>query len=102
VYFVSVTGVTGARMAAPAGIEELVARVRALTRLPVGVGFGISTPAQAAEVAGYADLVIVGSALVRAMHEAGAAGAVDACRGLVRSLRAALDEVAASRVRERA
>jgi tryptophan synthase alpha chain len=67
IYFVSVTGVTGARTQAPAGIERLVARVRERTGLPVGVGFGISDPAQAAAVASYAELVIVGSAIVRRM-----------------------------------
>jgi tryptophan synthase alpha chain len=97
IYFVSVTGVTGARAEAPAGIDQLVARARAFTRLPVGVGFGISTPEQAVEVAGYADLVIVGSALVRTMHEAGAAGAERACREFVSSLRKALDAFARTR-----
>jgi tryptophan synthase alpha chain len=97
VYFVSVAGVTGARTQAPAGIEELVARVRSLVRLPVGVGFGISTPEQAAAVATYADLVIVGSALVRTMHEAGDARAVDACRAFVADLRKALDDAARGR-----
>jgi tryptophan synthase alpha chain len=99
VYFVSVTGVTGARTQAPTGIEELVRRVRSIVRLPVGVGFGISTPEQAAAVASYAELVIVGSALVRTMHEAGAAGAVDACRKFVAELRHALDEQARTRSR---
>ena len=98
VYFVSVTGVTGARAQTPAGIDRLVARVRERTRLPVGVGFGISTPAQAAAVASYADLVIVGSALVRTMYEAGARGAERAVREMVGGLRTALD--AAARERE--
>jgi tryptophan synthase alpha chain len=92
VYVVAVTGVTGARSAAPIGVEELVARVRARIDLPVGVGFGISTPEQASEVARYADLVIVGSALVRTMHEAGREHAVEACGAFVGDLRKALDE----------
>ncbi len=71
VYFVAVTGVTGARTDVPVGIEDKVARVRELCGLPVGVGFGISGPEQAVAVAAYADLVVVGSALVRVMHEAG-------------------------------
>jgi tryptophan synthase alpha chain len=94
VYFVAVTGVTGARTQAPAGIEGIVGRVRETTGLPVGVGFGISTPEQAVEVAAYADLVVVGSALVRKMHEAGPGGAVEACREFVGGLRRALDEKA--------
>ncbi len=91
VYFVSVTGVTGARSAAPTGIEESVARVRRATRLPVGVGFGISTPEQAAAVAQYSDLVIVGSALVRAMHEAGRERAPQVCREFVGRLRVGME-----------
>ncbi len=96
VYFVSVTGVTGARAEAPEGIAELVGRVRDRSQLPVGVGFGISTPEQAAEVSRYGDLVIVGSALVRLMKEAGAEGAPEAMAGFVRSLAAALDATAAA------
>ena len=62
-YYVAVTGVTGARASLAAGLEARVRAMRAVTRLPIGVGFGISTPEQAAEVAGYADAVVVGSAL---------------------------------------
>ena len=64
VYYVSVTGVTGARRELPADLEELVARIRRVTTMPVCVGFGVSTPEQAAQVARIADGVIVGSALV--------------------------------------
>jgi tryptophan synthase alpha chain len=64
VYCVSVTGVTGARRELPADLEQLVARIRRVTPTPVCVGFGVSTPAQAAQVARLADGVIVGSALV--------------------------------------
>jgi len=93
VYMVSVTGVTGAREAAPAaGIHDLVRRTRAIIDLPIGVGFGISTPEQAASVAAYADLVIVGSALVRRVHEGGAAAA----REFISSLRAGIDGAAAN------
>jgi tryptophan synthase alpha chain len=92
VYVVSVTGVTGARSAAPVGVRELVERVRTRIDLPIGVGFGISTPEQAVDVARYADLVIVGSALVRVMHQAGPNGAVEACREFVSKMRVALDE----------
>lgn len=91
IYFVAVTGVTGARTTAPTGIAPLVARVRDRTGLPVGVGFGISSGAQAAEVAEYADLVVVGSALVRVMHEAGARRAAAAAGKLVTELRGAIE-----------
>jgi tryptophan synthase alpha chain len=76
VYFVSVTGVTGVRPTLPENLESLVARLRQETQLPIGVGFGISTPEQAARVARFADAVIVGSAIARAMEEAGSDGAV--------------------------
>jgi len=91
IYFVAVTGVTGARSAAPVGIGPLVARVRERTGLPVGVGFGISSGAQAATVAQYAGLVVVGAALVRAMHEAGGRGAAAAAHRLVAELRGAIE-----------
>src|SRR4029077_2454411 len=62
-YFVSVLGVTGARATLPGELPALVGAVRQVTDLPVGVGFGLQTPEQAAWVAGFADAVIVGSAL---------------------------------------
>jgi tryptophan synthase alpha chain len=65
VYCVSTTGVTGERSELPAELAELVGRVKASTALPVAVGFGVSTPEQAAAVAQFADGVVVGSALVR-------------------------------------
>jgi tryptophan synthase alpha chain len=64
IYYVSVTGVTGARRSVDDGLMARVAAVRRETSLPVGVGFGISTPAQAAWIAGFADAAVVGSALV--------------------------------------
>jgi tryptophan synthase alpha chain len=70
VYATSVMGVTGARQRTSAAAPVLVGRVRQVTDLPVGVGLGVSTGDQAAEVAGYADAVIVGSAFVRAVLDA--------------------------------
>jgi tryptophan synthase alpha chain len=80
VYATAVMGVTGARRETSTMAPTLVARVRAVTDTPVGVGLGVSTGDQAAEVAGYADAVIVGSAFVRAVLDsgAGAAGALAA------------------------
>ena len=63
IYYVSVTGVTSARTALASDIEEHVNNLRGVTGLPIGVGFGISTPAQAAQVARFSDAVVVGSAL---------------------------------------
>ncbi len=70
VYAASTMGVTGARSAVGGAAETLVRRVRAVTDLPVCVGLGVSTGAQAAEVAGFADGVIVGSALVARLLDA--------------------------------
>lgn len=64
VYYVSIMGITGTRSAAAADISGAVARLKRHTDLPVAVGFGIKTPAQAAEVARAADAAVVGSALV--------------------------------------
>ncbi|HHY37951.1 MAG TPA: tryptophan synthase subunit alpha [Clostridia bacterium] len=66
-YLVSVTGVTGARERLPEGLAEFVARVRRFTPLPLCVGFGISSPEHAKEVARVADGVIVGSRIVEIM-----------------------------------
>jgi tryptophan synthase alpha chain len=63
-YLVSRTGVTGARQELDTGLADNIRLVRKLSRLPVAVGFGISTPAQVAEVAGQTDGVVVGSAIV--------------------------------------
>jgi tryptophan synthase alpha chain len=71
IYYVSVTGVTGARQRFHNHLREQVARVRRYTSLPVGVGFGISTPAQAAWIASFADAAVVGSALIEVMERAG-------------------------------
>jgi tryptophan synthase alpha chain len=64
VYAVSCTGVTGARKQLPEDAQTLVRRLRKYTKLPIAVGFGISTPDQFAAVGGYADAAVVGSAIV--------------------------------------
>ena len=85
-YYISRTGVTGARSEVRGELEAEVRAVRDAVALPVAVGFGISTPDQAAEVGAIAEGVVVGSALVRALSE----GGVDAGRAFVEELRAAL------------
>jgi tryptophan synthase alpha chain len=72
-YAASTMGVTGARDSVSSAAPALVARVRAHSDIPVGVGLGVRSRAQAAEVAGFADAVIVGSALVTAAGEGPAA-----------------------------
>jgi tryptophan synthase alpha chain len=73
VYLISRLGVTGVRDNVPADLDRQVQRLRAATRLPVAVGFGIGTPAQAAAAARSADGVVVGSALMDALAQGGVA-----------------------------
>jgi tryptophan synthase alpha chain len=63
-YYVSVTGITGARRELPADLVAALTEVRALVNCPLAVGFGISTPQQVASLAPYVDGVVVGSAIV--------------------------------------
>ncbi|MCL6690181.1 tryptophan synthase subunit alpha [Pseudomonas sp. R3.Fl] len=87
VYYVSVAGVTGAGAATLEHVEQAVARLRRHTDLPVAIGFGIRTPEHAASVARLADGVVVGSALVDKIANAGSsAEAVQGVLGLCREL----------------
>jgi tryptophan synthase alpha chain len=87
IYLVSVTGVTGARDRLPADLEAFVARVRKTARQPLCVGFGISTPQQAKQVAAIADGVIVGSRIIQLMED----GDMGKVGEFVKGLREALD-----------
>jgi tryptophan synthase alpha chain len=89
VYAAAVMGVTGARAQIGVGARELVARVRRQTDLPVGVGLGVSNGEQAREVAGFADAVVVGSALVSALERDGVEGVRRLATELVEGVRAA-------------
>jgi len=89
VYAASVMGITGARSSVGGAAETLVERVRQYTRLPVAVGLGVSTAAQAAEVAAFADGVIVGSAFVQRLLSApDEAAGVESVRQLTADLAA--------------
>jgi tryptophan synthase alpha chain len=88
IYLVSITGVTGARASLPPELNSFVARVRKAARQPLCVGFGISTPEQARQVADIADGVIVGSRIIQLMETDGLA----AVSNFVRKLRRALDK----------
>jgi len=88
VYLISRLGVTGAATAITDGIRRTVGVIRARTPLPVAVGFGIAGADQARAVAGFADGVVVGSALVRRL-----ADGLESATRLVRELRQALDAV---------
>ncbi len=69
VYYVSLTGITGAKLTNLGDVRRNVDKIRRATDVPVAVGFGIATPQDAAQVAGIADGVIVGSAIVRQIGE---------------------------------
>lgn len=86
-YYISRTGVTGARASLRDSLGEEVAAIRAAVELPVAVGFGISTPEQAGAVARVADGVVVGSALVQTLEDEG----LEAGRDFVASLRRGMD-----------
>jgi tryptophan synthase alpha chain len=91
VYFVSVLGVTGARKAVPAEIGAQLAAIRKASPVPVVVGFGDSSPEEARGLAGLADGVVVGSAIVQRIAEGGSRAARVARVGrFVRSLKRAL------------
>lgn len=86
-YLVSRTGVTGARNLLDPELADNIRATRKVSRLPVAVGFGISTPGQVAEVAALADGVVVGSAIVDRIARAGdVAGLVDAVQRFVTPL----------------
>ncbi|MDJ0652894.1 MAG: tryptophan synthase subunit alpha [Xanthomonadales bacterium] len=71
VYYVSFKGITGASHLATGEVSEAVGRIRGHTELPIGVGFGIKSADDARQVAGFADAVVIGSALVDAVFRAG-------------------------------
>ncbi len=90
-YFVAVTGVTGARKALPEDLPAQLAEVRAASPVPVVVGFGVSTPAQAGVLARMADGVVVGSAIVSRLAEEGSRQArVERVRRFVKALKRAM------------
>jgi len=92
-YYVSFAGITGADRLSFATVRERVAAIRTKTSRPVAVGFGVKDAASAREIAGFADAVVIGSALVERL--AGAASAQAACtaaRDFLAPIRAALDQ----------
>jgi len=88
IYLVSVTGVTGARDSLPTELNSFVGRVRKAAKQPLCIGFGISTPEQARQVAKMADGVIVGSRIIQLMETDG----LESVGNLVRELRNTLDK----------
>ena len=100
VYYISITGITGAAGASSHSIEAAVERLRRHTELPIAVGFGIKTPEQAAAVAELADAAVVGSAIISkiesSLTEAGAATpqTVDSALSLVQALSSGIRQAA--------
>ncbi len=93
IYYVSVTGVTGARKSLDAPLKKRIEKIKRMTDIPVVVGFGISTPAQAASVSRWADGVVVGSAIVKVIEKYGHSMLLPRkVSGLVRGLKRAMDK----------
>jgi len=97
-YYVSIAGVTGTKSFAASDVKAALARIRKATALPIAVGFGIKTPAQAGEIARIADAAVVGSAIVSAIADNQGAGrdkivtkVTELCRALADSTHAVAD-----------
>jgi tryptophan synthase alpha chain len=90
VYYVSLTGITGAKLTDMADVGTNVEKIRKLSDTPIAVGFGVATPQDAARLSRYADGVIVGSAIVRqiAAHQNG--GMVSEVSNFVHALKTAM------------
>jgi tryptophan synthase alpha chain len=69
IYYVPITGITGSKLSLDASLGSHIARIRSFSGKPVAVGFGVSTPGEAADISEFADGVIVGSAIVKRVAE---------------------------------
>jgi tryptophan synthase alpha chain len=98
VYYISVTGVTGTAVPRPEEVRRDVERLKGMTVLPVAVGFGISTPDQAAAIAPLADGIVVGSALVRLIGgQGGGDDLIGSVAAFAEEIRVAIDAAAAGK-----
>ena len=92
IYYVSITGVTGVRSTLDRDIRRQVEKIKKITPLPIGVGFGISTPRQAQKVAKWADAVVVGSAVIKTIQQSKTSSAIVTNVGqFISSLKKAID-----------
>jgi tryptophan synthase alpha chain len=101
VYYVSITGITGTRTATSDELAEAIPRVRRFTDLPIAVGFGVRTPAQAREVVRIADAAVVASALIDTLSkqlDSQGHASPDAVQLVLREVRALADGVRGARV----
>lgn len=93
VYYVSMTGVTGTASIDTSSIKRRVNQLRALSPVPVAVGFGITTGDDARQVAGFADAVVVGSALVKVIQRySGSTELLERVSGFVKDLRQGIEQ----------
>ncbi len=90
-YYVAVKGVTGGAAADYAEVAEKVVGLQNLSSIPVAVGFGISTPDDARQVAEFADAVVVGSAIIRQLEETPGKAGIEAAVTLIKQMRQAMD-----------
>ena len=90
VYYVSITGITGTRTASAADLARDIPRIRAVTNLPIAVGFGVRTPQQAAVVAQHADAAIVASALIEKLCKSDVASVLADVAALAAGVHAAV------------
>lgn len=93
IYYVSLKGVTGASHLDIGRVGDKLESIRSATKLPIGVGFGIRDAKSAAEVARFADAVVVGSAIVQEIEKHGEIGASQAVQHLLGSMRKAMDRL---------
>ncbi|MEO8102553.1 MAG: tryptophan synthase subunit alpha [Betaproteobacteria bacterium] len=92
IYYVSLKGVTGAGNIDTAGVAAMIARIKAQTGLPVGVGFGIRDGETARRIAGFADAVVIGSRIIQEMEAATSETAISRVAVLVKGIREAMDQ----------
>jgi tryptophan synthase alpha chain len=90
-YYVSLRGVTGAANIDLSDVAAHIPKIRAATKLPIGVGFGIRDAESARRVAQSADAVVIGSRIIQEIEDAGAGQAVARVKALLRPIREALD-----------
>ena len=91
IYYVSLKGVTGAGNIDTSEVESMIAKIKAETKLPVGVGFGIRDGETARRIAGFADAVVIGSRIIQEMEAATPDTAVEKVRVLLKDIRRTMD-----------
>jgi tryptophan synthase alpha chain len=92
IYYVSLKGVTGAGNIDTRDVEAMIALIKAQTKLPVGVGFGVRDGETARRIAGFADAVVIGSRIIQEMEAGTPDAAVERVAVLVKGIREAMDQ----------